>query len=430
MSQSLEFFNYQNGFLTAEKVNVQKIIQTVGTPVYVYSEDAFLASYEKLRKGLVGLDSMICFAVKSNSNIAILELLGKAGAGMDVVSGGELFRTQRAKVPSNRVVFSGVGKTREEFRMALRAGIYSFNVESVEELFTLNEIALELGTRAPVALRFNPDVDPKTHPYISTGLKNNKFGINKNEILKDVIPQLPELKGIELRGISIHIGSQLLSLSPLRDSFAKLAQLLEKIYFDLKIPLQFVDLGGGLGINYKKEKPPRIEEYCRLIHRYFGRKSKFKGTLKVVLEPGRQLSGNSGVLLTQVLYRKKRRTQDFLIVDAGMNDLIRPALYQSYHEIVPVEKSFLQGAKRKTNVVGPVCESSDFLGKDRQLSQKLDAGDHLAILSAGAYGFSQANQYNSRPRAAEVLIHGGKFTVIRKRESLEDLILGEGREEK
>jgi diaminopimelate decarboxylase len=423
MSYPRDFFSYQNGILTSQGVSLNTVAQSLGTPTYVYSADAFLSNLHELEAGLQGIDHQICFAMKSNSNLAVIRLLSQAGAGVDVVSGGELFRAQKAGVPHHRIVFSGVGKTVKEMKEGLTyqgKGIYSFNIESEPELSTLNQVASELKVIAPVALRFNPDVDPKTHPYISTGIKKNKFGMNRNEILK-IIQNLSDFPNIHIKGISIHIGSQLLSISPLEDAFVRLASLVDEI----RHPLEFLDLGGGFGISYGEEKPPEVRDYCQLIHKIFGANSKYKGRFKIVLEPGRQISGNSGILLTRVLYRKKRPTQDFLIVDAAMNDLVRPALYGSYHDIIPIDQTLTHGKTKKTSVVGPVCESADFLGKNRMLSVDLKPDDLLAVLSSGAYGFTMSGQYNSRPQVAEVLIQNGKFHLIRKRQTYQDLIEGE-----
>ncbi len=423
MSQIFDFYDYKNKVFSCNGVNLETIAKEVGTPAYIYSAEALVSNFNKLQKGLKGLNSLICFAMKSNSNLSVLRLLAEAGAGTDIVSGGELFRSHQAGVSAEKIVFSGVGKTKEEMKNGLTfqgKGIHSFNVESIAELFALNQVAKELHLKATVALRFNPDVDPKTHPYISTGIKKNKFGMDRAEIF-NCLSHLKQLDHIRLEGISIHIGSQLLSLSPLKDAFERLAHLIEEIQH----PIQFVDLGGGIGISYQLEQPPKIEDYCQLIHEVFGEKSKFNSKLKIILEPGRQISGNAGVLLTQILFRKQRRSQDFLIIDAAMNDLIRPALYGSYHEIVPIQAVHLEGKMKKTMVVGPVCESSDFIGKSRKLSQNLKSGDFLAILSAGAYGFTMSGQYNSRPRPPEVLIQNGNFRIVRKRESFEDLIQGE-----
>lgn len=431
MSKPLDFFNYKNGTLSADGVSLDCVADLTGTPVYVYSASAFLSPLKQLQEGLKSLDHTVCFAVKSNSNIAILKLLADAGAGMDLVSGGELYRAGLAGVPGERIVFSGVGKTPGEVAAALdygKSGIYSFNVESVSELEMINAVAKELHKIAPVALRFNPDVDAKTHPYISTGLKKNKFGLNRNEILQIAkhIKKSPALySGLEIRGISIHIGSQLLSLSPLADAFKRVRTLVDELEAVLPKPLQFLDLGGGVGITYKNEKSPALKAYCELIQKNFGPSAKLKHPKRLLLEPGRSIAGNSGVLLTETLHRKVRSSKDFLIVDAAMNDLLRPSLYGSYHEIVPVKKERTSKKTKTTDIVGPVCETGDCFASDRKMSAAINQGDLLAILSAGAYGFSMSGNYNSRPRPAEVLLQEGKAHVIRSRETYEDLVRGE-----
>lgn len=422
-----QFFSYQKGNLSAENIPLSQIAKEVGTPAYVYVAQGFLDPLLEIKSGLQGLDHLICFAVKANSNLAILELLSSQGAGVDIVSGGELYRAQKAGVPAQRIVFSGVGKTDLEMKKAIEyqnQGILSFNVESLEELYALNQVAVQLRQKARIALRFNPDVDAKTHPYISTGLKKNKFGMTRSEILK-IMYKLEELPGINLQGISIHIGSQLMSLRPLDDAFSKLKTLTEQINSYLLTPLSFVDVGGGVGISYKNENPPLIKKYCELIHKHFGKKSALKSPLKILLEPGRLLSGNAGVLLTRVTYSKQSPKRTFLIVDAAMNDLLRPALYESYHEIVPTIQPPKNSKKAKVDVVGPVCESSDCFATNRPLPGPPKAGDLMAILSAGAYGFSMASTYNSRPRPPEVLVADGAFRLIRIREGHDDLIRGE-----
>lgn len=434
MSTPFQFFNYQKGILSTSGCSLVKIAEEMGTPTYVYSAEAFLQPLQELQQGLKGLDHLVCFAVKSNSNLAILNLLGNAGAGMDIVSGGELYRARRAGIPDDKIVFSGIGKTANEMASALQgqngSSIYSFNIESIPELHALNHVAVSLNKKPRIALRFNPDVDPKTHPYISTGLKENKFGLHKSEILK-IVHSLKEFPALMLQGISVHIGSQLLSLSPLKASFQRLQSLLLEIEPHLIHPLEFVDLGGGIGVSYKKERTPPIQKYCDLIQRFFGTTTKLqrqlRRPLRILLEPGRFLAANSGILLTEVLYRKERPRKDFLIVDAAMNDLMRPALYGSFHDIVPLHEIPAAPAKglRKTDLVGPVCESADCFGKNRLLPSSLKAGDRLAILSAGAYGFTMSSNYNSRPRPPEVLVAAGKYRVIRSRERHEDLTVGE-----
>jgi diaminopimelate decarboxylase len=423
MSAPLDFFKYFSGELQVDGIAVKEIAKKFGTPVYVYSADAFLKPLQRFQSGLKTIDHLICFAVKSNSNIAILKMLAKAGAGMDLVSGGELFRAQAAGVPSQRIVFSGVGKTRSEIAQALEVGIFSFNVESLPELELINEVALGKNRVADVALRFNPDVNAKTHPYISTGLKKNKFGLNRREILQ-LLPKISQLQAIRIRGISIHIGSQLMSLKPIEEAFIKLKALVEEIEPHVGEPLRFLDLGGGLGISYQSQgsRPPQIEKYCALILKHFG-KWKTSAPKKIVLEPGRVLSGNAGILVTEVLFRKKREKKDFLIIDAGMNDLLRPALYGSAHDMIPLRKT--PGLMIKTDIVGPVCESSDCFATDRRFPAKIKAGDWIAVLSAGAYGFSMASSYNSRPKPPEVLVQHGQIKVIRKRETYDDLVRGE-----
>ncbi len=424
MSTPFDFFKYRSNELCAEAVPLSRIAEELGTPVYVYSTEAMLAPLKELQKGLSSVEHLVCFAVKANSSLAMLALLAKAGAGMDLVSGGELFRAIRAGVSPRKIVFSGVGKTREEMAQALGHGILSFNVESVAELLILNDVALKLGKRAPVILRFNPNVDAKTHPYISTGLKKNKFGLEKPEIMA-IVRDILDYGGIELQGISIHIGSQLLSLSPLRDAFLRVRELVDEMNRRLPVPISVVDLGGGVGIRYKKENPPKLKDYTSLILKIFGPKSNLKHPLKILIEPGRTIAGNAGVLVTEVLYRKPRRNKDFLVVDSAMNDLLRPALYGSYHDIVPVHQSHARGKKKKSDVVGPVCESTDCFASDRSLGENLDTGDLLAILSAGAYGFTMSSNYNTRPRPPEVLVHGDDYRVIRPRETYEELIRGE-----
>ena len=419
MSGPLDYFKYSSGELKVDGVSLSEIAKKNGTPVYVYSAQAFLKPLQDLQRGLRGLDHLICFAVKSNSNISILKMLGRAGAGMDLVSGGELFRVRKAGVPGGLIVFSGVGKTEEEIETALENKIFSFNVESLPELRLINRVALRKKTHARVALRFNPDVNAKTHPYISTGLKKNKFGLNRKEIIA-ALPEILKLKSITIAGLSIHIGSQLLSLKPLEASFMKLKDLAREIEPKLHKPLEFFDLGGGVGISYEieKAKSPSISDYCALIQKHFS-----SGSKKIVLEPGRLIAGNSGVLISEVLFRKKRTSKDFLIIDAAMNDLLRPALYGSFHDMLPVKK--VGGSTRLTDIVGPVCETSDCFASDRKISSKLDSGDFIAILSSGAYGFSMASNYNSRPRPPEVLVQNGRTKVIRKRETYQDLVRGE-----
>lgn len=413
MTIPFQFFNYKKGHLESDGISMEQIAHQVGTPTYVYSERGFLEPFLELKKGLNPIDHQICFAMKSNSNPSILKLLKKAGSGMDIVSGGELELALRAGVAPSQIVYSGVGKSADEMRRALKAGIYAFNVESQPELNLLNQVALDLKSKAPVSLRFNPDVNPKTHPYISTGLKKNKFGLERREIFS-ILENLKKLPAIEIWGVSIHIGSQILSLKPFDEAFQKLSELVVKITPLLPMPLRFLDLGGGLGIRYcSSEKPFSIQSYCEKVLKYFGPKQ-WSG--RILVEPGRIITGNAGILVTRVLYRKKRRNKDILIVDAGMNDLMRPALYGSYHEIVPVQQNATRSRLRKTDIVGPVCESSDCFAEGYRFPESIKEGDLLAILSAGAYGFSMSGNYNARPRCAEVLVADHQFKVIRRRE--------------
>lgn len=424
---------YINGVLHLEGVSLERAAKKLQTPAFLYSEKSFTQNILRFQKGLSEVPHMICFAAKANSNLSILKLGHSLGMGVDIVSGGELFRAQKAGVPPKKIVFSGVGKTEAEMQMALSdrsQGVHSFNVESIEELETLHRIAKKLNKIATVALRFNPNVDAKTHPHISTGLKRNKFGLNKNEILKILVGR-KKYSWIRFEGISIHIGSQITSLRPLEDAFKKTRQLAQKINLILEKPLKFVDLGGGLGIPYRQSDriDPKIliDRYCRLIKKIFGslEQKKLGLNLKIFIEPGRIISGNSGILLTRVLYRKARPSKDFLVVDASMSELIRPALYDGYHEIFPIRRALQKTSLHNTEVVGPVCESADFLGKNRMLSRKIKKDDLLAVLSCGAYGFVMSNQYNSRPRSPEALIRENQIKVIKKRETYKDLIQSE-----
>ncbi len=424
MSTPLKWFQYRNDILSADSVHLDRVATRHGTPLYVYSAKGFLDPFRELKRRLAPLDPLICFAVKANSNLAVLSLLAREGAGMDLVSGGELRRAIEAGVPAARIVFSGVGKTEEEISAALKKGIFSFHVESSAEMAAINSVASRLGAQATVALRFNPDVDAKTHPYISTGLRRNKFGLNRPEVL-ELCRRNRDFPHLRIHGLSIHIGSQLISLAPLRDSFAWLRALIPIVDQLLPRPLTYVDLGGGVGVRYKRERPPDIRSYCRLIIDHFGPRSGLGRPIRVLLEPGRAIAGNAGVLLTRVLYRKRRSTKDFLVVDAAMNDLLRPALYGSYHEIVPVVRGPRSSPSRRTDLVGPICESSDCFANDRQLPANLKEGDLLAILSAGAYGFSMSSTYNSRPRPPEILIGGGRARLVRRRETYDDLVRAE-----
>lgn len=422
-------FQFSRGELHAEKVRLSTLAKRLGTPLYVYSEAAFKERFYAFKKGLRPLrHATICYALKSNSNLSIVKMLGEWGAGADLVSGGELERARLAGIPADRVVFSGVGKNRDEIAAGIlyqNRGIASFHVESLPELLLIDRVARALNRgKARIALRYNPNIDAKTHPYISTGLKKNKFGLNSEEI-SEALSLLPSLTGVSLVGMSIHIGSQLTSLRPLRAAFQHLGREVLRIEKRIKKNLDFVDLGGGLGIQYRDENPPSIQNYCAEVVRAFGPDSPFRSRLRVLLEPGRILSGNSGVLVSEVLFRKVRAKKDFLILDAGMNDLMRPALYGSYHALEPIQEVHTRGRTKKTDIVGPVCESGDCFGSDRPVAISLAAGDLVALKSAGAYGMSMSSNYNSRARPAEVLVSGSRWRVIRDREQFKDLVRGE-----
>lgn len=403
-------FTFKNNLLHAEDAALTQIAENIGTPCYVYSKSALTHAFKNFSAGFKHADHLVCFAVKSNPSLAILNLFAKMGAGFDIVSGGELARVMAAGGDPAKVVFSGVGKTAEEMRAALEAGILCFNVESASELARLNDIAGFMGKVAPVSLRVNPNVDAKTHPYISTGLKNNKFGVAYEDAL-DIYLQAAAMPNIAVHGVDCHIGSQITELSPFMDAFDRVLALVDALEKN-GINIQHIDLGGGIGICYSDETPPDFGEYAKAMLAKLGSRK-----VKLVFEPGRALVGNAGVLLTKVEYLKHTETKNFAIVDAAMNDLMRPALYDAYHAIEAVEPR--NASTRNYEIVGPVCESGDFLGHDREMA--LAEGDLLAIMSAGAYGMSMASNYNTRPRAAEVMVDGDQFTVIRQREKVQDL---------
>ncbi len=410
----MNFFTYQNDELTAEDIPLTQLAREVGTPAYIYSKKTLAHHFRVFDDAFGTLDHLICFAMKANSNLSILSLFISMGAGVDIVSGGELYRALMAGVDPQKVVYSGVGKTHEEIRQALTADILMFNVESFQELVVIDEIAREMGKTARISVRVNPDVDPKTHPKISTGLKINKFGIDIRKVVSDY-EQAERLKNIQVVGVDCHIGSQVTELGPFVDALGKLKELVLTLR-DRGMDIRYLDFGGGLGITYRDEEPPDPSSYGKAI-------DEIAGDLGVtfVLEPGRVLVGNAGILLTRVLYTKQAE-KNFVIVDAGMNDLARPAVYDSYHEVRPVVKK--DGPAIQADVVGPICESSDYLAKDRQLVG-VERDDLIAVMSAGAYSFSMSSNYNSRPRAIEVLVDGDSYRVIRQRERYEDLILGE-----
>ena len=410
-------FAYHDGQLYCEATPLQAIGDAVGTPTYVYSAGAILSAFDAYERALAEVPHLSCYAVKANMNLAVLALLARAGAGADVVSGGELYRALRAGFEPQRIVFAGVGKTREEIREALKADILFFNVESPAELSAVDEVARAEGTRARIGIRVNPDIDPQTHPYIATGLKTSKFGIPYREV-REIYHRAAALSGIEIVGIHMHIGSQLTKVTPIADSLARLAELIDGLRED-GIRLRYLNVGGGLGIRYREESPPSPGDYVRALKPLLERLG-----LTVLIEPGRSIVGNAGALLTRVVYRKATESRRFVVVDAAMNDLIRPALYNAHHEIRPVAEPREPATLEVVDVVGPVCESSDFLAKERPLPPVAE-GALLAVLSAGAYGFAMASNYNARPRAAEVLVHSDRFQVVRRRESYEDMIAGE-----
>ena len=411
----MNYFEYKNDILCAEQVDVRSIAQHVGTPCYIYSRATLERHWRAFNDALQNHDHLVCYAVKANSSLAVLNLFARMGSGFDIVSQGELERVLRAGGDPAKVVFSGVGKTVPEMRRALDVGIHCFNVESLPELKRLNEVAAAMGKTAAVSIRVNPDVDAKTHPYISTGLKQNKFGIEFPRALQ-VYQQAAQLSNIQVVGVDCHIGSQLSELTPFVDALKRLLVLIDQLA-EAGITLRHIDVGGGLGITYNSETPPSPEEYAQaILNELIGR------PFKILIEPGRAIVGNAGILLTEVQYLKPGDSKNFAIVDAGMNDLIRPALYSAWQDIIPVEKR-LNGDFSMYDVVGPVCETGDFLGKDRNLN--INTGDLLAVCSAGAYGFTMSSNYNSRPRAAEVMVDGDRYHVIRQRETIESLMQGE-----
>lgn len=398
-----------------ENVSLADISGTFGTPVYVYSRAAIEHRWRAYDRAFGTRPHLVCYAVKANGNLAVLNILARLGSGFDIVSGGELQRVLLAGGDPARVVFSGVGKTREEMRRAMEAGIKCFNVESVSELRQLNAVAAETGTAAPVSLRVNPDVDPDTHPYIATGLRESKFGIDIG-LAREVYTEAASLPHVDIVGIDCHIGSQITSLDPYRDAVERVMELVSELEA-AGIALRHIDLGGGLGIEYRDEQPPDPKAVVEVITAAVA-----DANYEVLIEPGRSIVGNAGVLLTRVQYLKETGGKHFAVVDAGMNDLIRPALYDAWQSILPVQEN-PAGEPRQYDIVGPVCETGDFLGLDRTLA--LNEGDGLAVCGAGAYGFCMSSNYNSRPRPAEVMVDGAETHLIRRRETIDDLIAGE-----
>ncbi|MHC8369201.1 diaminopimelate decarboxylase [Pseudomonas sp. ZT5P21] len=410
----MDAFNYRDGELFAEGVALSAIAERFGTPTYVYSRAHIETQYLAFADALAGMPHLVCFAVKANSNLGVLNVLARLGAGFDIVSRGELERVLAAGGSPDKIVFSGVGKTRDDMRRALEVGVHCFNVESTDELERLQAVAAELGVRAPISLRVNPDVDAGTHPYISTGLKENKFGIAIADA-EDVYIRAAQLPNLEVVGVDCHIGSQLTTLPPFIDALDRLLGLVDRLG-DCGIYLRHIDLGGGLGVRYRDEEPPLASDYIKAVReRLDGR------DLALVFEPGRFIVANAGVLLTQVEYLKHTEHKDFAIVDAAMNDLIRPALYQAWMDVTAVRPRAT--AARAYDIVGPICETGDFLAKDRELA--LEEGDLLAVHSAGAYGFVMSSNYNTRGRAAEVLVDGDQAVEVRRRETVAELFAGE-----
>ncbi|PNG33508.1 diaminopimelate decarboxylase [Pseudomonas protegens] len=410
----MDAFNYRDGELFAEGVALSAIAERFGTPTYVYSRAHIEAQYLAYAEALAGMPHLVCFAVKANSNLGVLNVLARLGAGFDIVSRGELERVLAAGGQADKIVFSGVGKTRDDMRRALEVGVHCFNVESAEELERLQLVAAELGVRAPISLRVNPDVDAGTHPYISTGLKENKFGIDI-ATAEDVYIRAAQLPNLDIVGVDCHIGSQLTTLAPFIDALDRLLDLVDRLG-ECGIYLRHIDLGGGLGVRYRDEEPPLAADYIKAVReRLDGR------DLALVFEPGRFIVANAGVLLTRVEYLKHTEHKDFAIVDGAMNDLIRPALYQAWMDVSAVQPR--DAEPRTYDIVGPICETGDFLAKERHLA--LAEGDLLAVHSAGAYGFVMSSNYNTRGRAAEVLVDGDQAVEVRRRETVAELFAGE-----
>ncbi len=409
-------FQYQGDELFCEEMSIRHIVERVGTPCYIYSHRTLIRDFHAFDQAFQAIPHIIAYAMKANSNLSVLRLLAKEGSGADIVSGGELFRALKAGVSPTKIVFAGVGKSPEEIRYALESDILMFNVESAEELLQINEVAGSMALRARVALRINPDIDPQTHPYISTGLKKSKFGIRADQALTE-FEAAGKLPHIEVVGVHSHIGSQLTQVTPFVDALKKVLPLIKSLQ-DQGLNIQYMNIGGGLGITYSDETPPHPTELAQAISPLLQTVS-----CKIIMEPGRSIVGHAGILVTKVLYNKEGESKRFVIVDAAMNDLLRPSLYEAHHDIQSVVKN--ESAPVNTvDVVGPICESGDFLAKERKMPQP-QPGDLLAVMSAGAYGFTMASNYNSRPRTPEVLVKGKDMMVIRQRESYEDLIKGE-----
>lgn len=411
----MHFFEYKDHQLHCEGIPIREIAQKVGTPFYLYSYQTLVRHFTVFSNAFAGIPHLVCYSAKASSNLALLRLFVSLGGGVDVVSGGELYRALKGGADPQKIVFSGVGKREDEIEYGLKTGILMFNVESSQELQTINEVAGRIKKKAPIAIRVNPDIDPKTHPYITTGLKKNKFGIDilRAPMAYRLASQLPNL---EVIGIDCHLGSQLVEVEPIVEALRKLKRLVEDLRKE-GLKIRYLDLGGGLGITYEDEEPPHPVEYASNILeeiRGFG--------CTLILEPGRVIVGNAGILVSKVLYLKENEEKRFVIIDAAMNDLVRPSYYGSYHQILPVKEE--DRDEIVADVVGPVCESADFLAKDRKIP-RVNPGELIAIMSAGAYGFSMSTNYNSRPRVAEVLVRDDQMFIVRQRENYEDLIRGE-----
>jgi len=409
-------FKYRGNRLYCESVNIESVARKVGTPFYLYSYKTLLDHFRKIKKAFSSIDPLICYSMKANSSLAIVKSLVKAGAGLDIVSGGELYKALKVGCPANRIVYASVGKTEEEIIEAIRRGILFFNVESLPELDLINEVSRRQNRVAQVAIRINPDVEPGTHQYITTGKLTNKFGMDFLTARK-IFAQRKRFPNLNINGLHMHIGSQIIAGEPFLDAIRRVVRFIDNLKF-LGIRLEYLNIGGGLGIIYKDEKPQTADDFARAVAPILKRTG-----LKIILEPGRFIVGNAGILVTRVLYIKKSINKIFVIVDAGMNDLIRPSLYQAYHEIVPLNKT-LGRPTRTVDVVGPICESGDFFAKDRKMTLP-NEGDFLAIMSAGAYGFSMSSNYNSRKRPSEIMAKANKFFVVRKRQAYQDLLEGE-----
>jgi len=411
----MHHFEYRNNELYCEEIPITEIVRAVGSPFYLYSDATIRQHFRAFDGAFDGINHLTCFSMKSNSNLAILRLFVLEGSGADIVSGGELYRALKAGFNPKTIVYSGVGKAVEDLELGLKSDILMFNVESTQEIYKLNEVAKKLDKKATVSIRVNPDVDPQTHPYISTGLKENKFGILISSALEEYIVAAG-LSNLMVSGISCHIGSQLTDVKPFVEAMRSLEELKKRLE-EIGIRIDYLDLGGGLGITYDREEPPHPKEYAEAIKKELDMED-----LTLILEPGRVIMGNAGILVTKVLYTKSAQGKTFIVVDAAMNDLIRPSLYGSFHAIQPVK--ILERKKIKADIVGPICESSDFFAKERDV-ESFEPGELMAIMSSGAYGFSMSSNYNSRPRVAEVMVKENQYYIIRKAESYEDLIRGE-----